>query len=341
MAVTRKKRAGHPDPPTAASACPKRRSTTPTSAWPTRRTWTSPVTRRMGLYVVARLAKRHNIKVRLRDNEDIEGGLIARINVPAELVAPAGRRVQSSVDDAVRTVPARRRPGRAPPSLLTLRSATAEPRQRHRRCVHRRHAAAASGRQLAGELARGTVRPSEVAGYPPFAPTATSPRRRGRRPTAALTAAGRTARHDDRRRRTARRNGPARRARAPRAVRRPAAPSRAGRPSTTRRHAARRREPPHGGDSTWTRRPSGCRSTRPCCRSGSRRADTGRRSQRDAADNGTATTQRRHRPTEPARKPHAATEPAEAPEPTAVDLAGRRRLAGRSGVAGRDTEEDR
>ncbi|HEV2784481.1 MAG TPA: nitrate- and nitrite sensing domain-containing protein [Actinophytocola sp.] len=48
------------------------------------------VTRRMGLYVVARLAKRHNIIVRLRDNEDIEGGLIARINVPADLIAPAG-----------------------------------------------------------------------------------------------------------------------------------------------------------------------------------------------------------------------------------------------------------
>ncbi|WP_460404514.1 sensor histidine kinase [Actinophytocola sediminis] len=48
------------------------------------------VTRRMGLYVVARLAKRHNIIVRLRDNEDIEGGLIARINVPADLVQPVG-----------------------------------------------------------------------------------------------------------------------------------------------------------------------------------------------------------------------------------------------------------
>jgi signal transduction histidine kinase len=48
------------------------------------------VTRRMGLYVVARLAKRHNITVRLRDNEDIEGGLIARINVPADLVQPIG-----------------------------------------------------------------------------------------------------------------------------------------------------------------------------------------------------------------------------------------------------------
>ncbi|HEX6358046.1 nitrate- and nitrite sensing domain-containing protein [Actinophytocola sp.] len=48
------------------------------------------VTRRMGLYVVARLAKRHSIVVRLRDNEDIEGGLIARINVPADLVQPLG-----------------------------------------------------------------------------------------------------------------------------------------------------------------------------------------------------------------------------------------------------------
>jgi signal transduction histidine kinase len=47
------------------------------------------VTRRMGLYVVARLAKRHGIVVRLRDNEDIEGGLIARIAVPSALVSPA------------------------------------------------------------------------------------------------------------------------------------------------------------------------------------------------------------------------------------------------------------
>jgi signal transduction histidine kinase len=49
------------------------------------------VTRRMGLYVVARLAKRHDIQVRLRDNEDIDGGLIARINVPSELVQPLAR----------------------------------------------------------------------------------------------------------------------------------------------------------------------------------------------------------------------------------------------------------
>jgi HAMP domain-containing protein len=46
------------------------------------------VTRRMGLYVVARLAQRHGIEVRLRENEDIEGGVIARIVVPAELLGP-------------------------------------------------------------------------------------------------------------------------------------------------------------------------------------------------------------------------------------------------------------
>ena len=54
------------------------------------------VTRRMGLYVVARLAQRHNIQVRLRDNEDIEGGLIARVIVPAELVQPT-RGAQTSI----------------------------------------------------------------------------------------------------------------------------------------------------------------------------------------------------------------------------------------------------
>jgi signal transduction histidine kinase len=49
------------------------------------------VTRRMGLYVVARLAKRHGIQVRLRENEDIEGGIIARVVVPAELLTPIRR----------------------------------------------------------------------------------------------------------------------------------------------------------------------------------------------------------------------------------------------------------
>ncbi|GLZ41503.1 nitrate- and nitrite sensing domain-containing protein [Actinokineospora sp. NBRC 105648] len=55
------------------------------------------VTRRMGLYVVARLAKRHDIKVRLRDNEDIEGGLIARITVPATLVQTSSAAQPTSI----------------------------------------------------------------------------------------------------------------------------------------------------------------------------------------------------------------------------------------------------
>src|SRR5699024_8419099 len=44
------------------------------------------VTRRMGLYVVARLAQRHGIEVRLRENEDIDGGVIARVVVPQSLL---------------------------------------------------------------------------------------------------------------------------------------------------------------------------------------------------------------------------------------------------------------
>jgi signal transduction histidine kinase len=48
------------------------------------------VSRRMGLYVVARLAKRHDIKVRLRGNEDIEGGMTALVVVPASLVLAPG-----------------------------------------------------------------------------------------------------------------------------------------------------------------------------------------------------------------------------------------------------------
>ncbi|MFI9382617.1 nitrate- and nitrite sensing domain-containing protein [Kutzneria sp. NPDC052558] len=42
--------------------------------------------RQMGLFVVAQLAKRHDIKVRLRDNADIEGGVTAHVIVPAALV---------------------------------------------------------------------------------------------------------------------------------------------------------------------------------------------------------------------------------------------------------------
>jgi signal transduction histidine kinase len=46
------------------------------------------VARRMGLYVVARLAQRHNIRVRLRNGDFIEGGTKAVITVPADLLAP-------------------------------------------------------------------------------------------------------------------------------------------------------------------------------------------------------------------------------------------------------------
>ncbi|WP_211770306.1 sensor histidine kinase [Kutzneria sp. CA-103260] len=42
--------------------------------------------RQMGLFVVAQLAKRHDIKVRLRDNADIDGGVTAQVIVPATLV---------------------------------------------------------------------------------------------------------------------------------------------------------------------------------------------------------------------------------------------------------------
>ncbi|MEO6086611.1 MAG: ATP-binding protein, partial [Umezawaea sp.] len=44
------------------------------------------ISRRMGLYVVARLSKRHGITVRLRANEDVMGGTTAHVLVPAPLV---------------------------------------------------------------------------------------------------------------------------------------------------------------------------------------------------------------------------------------------------------------
>jgi signal transduction histidine kinase len=48
------------------------------------------VTRRMGLYVVARLARRHSIRVKLRANEDIDGGTVALIVIPEDLVHRPG-----------------------------------------------------------------------------------------------------------------------------------------------------------------------------------------------------------------------------------------------------------
>jgi signal transduction histidine kinase len=44
------------------------------------------VSRRMGLYVVARLAKRHGVRVQLRDNQDLDGGVIAKVVIPQQLV---------------------------------------------------------------------------------------------------------------------------------------------------------------------------------------------------------------------------------------------------------------
>ncbi|MCP3800081.1 nitrate- and nitrite sensing domain-containing protein [Allokutzneria sp. A3M-2-11 16] len=46
------------------------------------------VSRRMGLFVVGRLAKRHQVQVKLRSNEDIEGGTTALVVIPADLVQP-------------------------------------------------------------------------------------------------------------------------------------------------------------------------------------------------------------------------------------------------------------
>jgi signal transduction histidine kinase len=48
------------------------------------------VTRRMGLYVVARLARRHSIRVKLRANEDIDGGTVALIVIPEDLIHRPG-----------------------------------------------------------------------------------------------------------------------------------------------------------------------------------------------------------------------------------------------------------
>ncbi|PPK70540.1 nitrate- and nitrite sensing domain-containing protein [Actinokineospora auranticolor] len=113
------------------------------------------VTRRMGLYVVARLAKRHEVKVRLRDNEDIEGGLIARITVPSNLVQTSGSAQPTSIvaqtpslgDTAVKA------------SGIAGAFSGGTPRSRT---------------EGAGLLAESQVdRPAEqVAGYPAFDPTA-------------------------------------------------------------------------------------------------------------------------------------------------------------------------
>lgn len=63
------------------------------------------VTRRMGLYVVARLARRHNIRVKLRANEDIDGGTVALIVIPEDLVHRPGEEPVSPLGTADNLAP--------------------------------------------------------------------------------------------------------------------------------------------------------------------------------------------------------------------------------------------
>jgi signal transduction histidine kinase len=63
------------------------------------------VTRRMGLYVVARLARRHNIRVKLRANEDIDGGTVALIVIPEDLVHRPGDDLGSPLGTADNLAP--------------------------------------------------------------------------------------------------------------------------------------------------------------------------------------------------------------------------------------------
>jgi signal transduction histidine kinase len=58
--------------------------------------------RQMGLFVVAQLAKRHDVKVRLRDNDD--GGVTAYVVVPATLVAAATARTPLPGPDRPRDI---------------------------------------------------------------------------------------------------------------------------------------------------------------------------------------------------------------------------------------------
>ncbi|HEX6340034.1 nitrate- and nitrite sensing domain-containing protein [Umezawaea sp.] len=66
------------------------------------------VAREMGLYVVGQLAKRHEIRVTLSNNDDIEGGVTAQVVLPASLLhkgvsqlppAPPARSTASSFED--------------------------------------------------------------------------------------------------------------------------------------------------------------------------------------------------------------------------------------------------
>ena len=71
------------------------------------------VSRQMGLYVVARLAKRHNITVRLRNNDDIDGGTTAHVLVPKNLVQELDVRAHIELNAPARPLPAARPTTRA------------------------------------------------------------------------------------------------------------------------------------------------------------------------------------------------------------------------------------
>jgi signal transduction histidine kinase len=137
------------------------------------------VTRRMGLYVVARLAKRHNITVRLRDNEDIEGGLIARITVPVELVAPINapsRSVGSST--ATTALPHGTGTGTGAPISASLPQIS-ESRARSNGIAGAFGGGTPQQRTDSGPMSSPGLdiqrnrTPQEVAGYPPFTPDQT------------------------------------------------------------------------------------------------------------------------------------------------------------------------
>jgi signal transduction histidine kinase len=137
------------------------------------------VTRRMGLYVVARLAKRHNITVRLRDNEDIEGGLIARITVPVELVAPTNapsRSVGSST--ATTALPHGTGTGTGAPISASLPQIS-ESRARSNGIAGAFGGGTPQQRTDSGPMSSPGLdiqrnrTPQEVAGYPPFTPDQT------------------------------------------------------------------------------------------------------------------------------------------------------------------------
>lgn len=72
------------------------------------------VTRRMGLYVVARLAKRHNIRVKLRTNEDIDGGTVALVVIGEDLIYQPGSDPQGQPQSLDRQLPPARGEGAAP-----------------------------------------------------------------------------------------------------------------------------------------------------------------------------------------------------------------------------------